>query len=77
MLGFEVKIVPTPDSTKAHLIARLRGDGSKKPVLLAAHADVVGVERETWTEHTLRPSPFTLLLLHSHTARGILPMGIT
>ncbi|WP_204334026.1 M20/M25/M40 family metallo-hydrolase, partial [Klebsiella pneumoniae] len=27
----------------------LRGDGSKKPVLLAAHADVVPVEREKWT----------------------------
>ena len=42
-------IVQTPDSTKAHFIARLKGDGSKKPVLLAAHADVVGVEREKWT----------------------------
>jgi len=47
-LGFDVKIVQTPDSTKAHLIARLKGDGSKRPVLLAAHADVVGVEREKW-----------------------------
>ena len=33
----------------AHVIARLKGDGSKKPILLAAHADVVGVEREKWT----------------------------
>jgi len=48
-LGFEVDIVRTPDSAKAHFIARLRGDGSKRPVLLAAHADVVGVEREKWT----------------------------
>jgi acetylornithine deacetylase/succinyl-diaminopimelate desuccinylase-like protein len=48
-LGFEVKIVPTPDSAKAHIIARLRGDGSKRPVLVAAHADVVGVEREKWS----------------------------
>lgn len=48
-LGFEVTIVQTPDSTKAHFIARLRGDGSRKPVLLAAHADVVGVERDKWT----------------------------
>jgi acetylornithine deacetylase/succinyl-diaminopimelate desuccinylase-like protein len=48
-LGFEVEIVQTPDSAKAHLIARLRGDGSKRPVLLAAHADVVGVEREKWS----------------------------
>src|SRR5262249_7086963 len=28
---------------------RLRGDGSKRPLLLAAHADVVGVERDKWT----------------------------
>lgn len=48
-LGFEVTVVPTPDSGKVHFIARLRGDGSKKPVLLAAHADVVGVERDKWT----------------------------
>jgi len=48
-LGFEVEIVPTPEPGKAHFIARLRGDGSKRPVLLAAHADVVGVEREKWT----------------------------
>lgn len=48
-LGFEVDIIPTPDSGKAHLIARLRGNGSKRPILIAAHADVVGVEREKWT----------------------------
>ena len=48
-LGFEIHIVPTPEAGKAHFIARLKGDGSKKPVLLAAHADVVGVEREKWT----------------------------
>ena len=48
-LGFDVQIVQTPDSGKAHFIARLKGDGSKRPVLLAAHADVVGVEREKWT----------------------------
>src|SRR5690349_10895904 len=48
-LGFDVKIVLTPDSSKAHVIARLHGDGSKRPVLVAAHADVVGVEREKWS----------------------------
>lgn len=49
-LGFEVTIVETPAEGKAHFIARLRGDGSKRPLLLAAHADVVGVERELWTQ---------------------------
>ena len=48
-LGFEVEIIPTPVAGKAHFVARLRGDGSKKPILLAAHADVVGVEREKWS----------------------------
>jgi acetylornithine deacetylase/succinyl-diaminopimelate desuccinylase-like protein len=48
-LGFEVEIIPTPDPVKAHFIARLKGDGSAKPILLAAHADVVGVERDKWT----------------------------
>jgi acetylornithine deacetylase/succinyl-diaminopimelate desuccinylase-like protein len=47
--GFTVEIFPTPDSAKVHFIARLKGDGSKRPILLAAHADVVGVEREKWS----------------------------
>jgi len=47
--GFEIDIIQTPQPGKAHLIARLRGDGSKKPVLIAAHSDVVGVEREKWS----------------------------
>ena len=48
-LGFQIDIVPTPEAGKSHFFARLKGDGSKRPILLAAHADVVGVEREKWT----------------------------
>ena len=48
-LGFEVDVLETPQPGKAHFIARLKGNGSKKPVLIAAHSDVVGVEREKWT----------------------------
>ncbi|HEV2315605.1 MAG TPA: M20/M25/M40 family metallo-hydrolase [Candidatus Acidoferrales bacterium] len=48
-LGAEVEIVPTPEAGRVHFIARIKGDGSKEPVLLAAHGDVVGVEREKWT----------------------------
>lgn len=48
-LGFEIDIVPTAQAGKAHFIARLKGDGTKKPILLAAHADTVGVEREKWS----------------------------
>jgi acetylornithine deacetylase/succinyl-diaminopimelate desuccinylase-like protein len=47
--GFDVKIIPTPDTGKTIIVARLKGDGSKRPVLIAAHADVVGVEREKWS----------------------------
>ena len=48
-LGFEIEVIPTPEPGKSHFIARLRGDGSRRPVLLAAHADVVGVERDKWS----------------------------
>ena len=34
---------------RANLVARLKGNGSKKPVLLMGHLDVVGVERDKWT----------------------------
>jgi acetylornithine deacetylase/succinyl-diaminopimelate desuccinylase-like protein len=47
--GFEVDIIQTPQKGKSHFIARLRGNGAKKPILLAGHADVVGVEREKWS----------------------------
>jgi len=33
--GFEIDIVPTPRPGKAHFIARLRSDGSKKPIRIA------------------------------------------
>jgi acetylornithine deacetylase/succinyl-diaminopimelate desuccinylase-like protein len=34
---------------RGNIVARLRGDGSKRPVLLLGHLDVVGVERDHWT----------------------------
>ena len=37
------------DPARANLVARLRGDGSKRPILLMAHTDVVGVDRDDWT----------------------------
>ena len=48
-LGFQIDIIPTPVAGKTVMFARLKGDGSAKPVLIAAHADVVGVERDKWT----------------------------
>ena len=38
-----------PAPTRAALVARLKGSGKGRPVLLLAHMDVVGVERERWT----------------------------
>src|SRR5579871_3655790 len=34
---------------RANLVARLKGNGSKRPLLLMGHLDVVGVERDKWT----------------------------
>src|SRR5262245_62214559 len=33
---------------RENLVARLRGDGSKRPLLLLAHSDVVGTEGQAW-----------------------------
>jgi acetylornithine deacetylase/succinyl-diaminopimelate desuccinylase-like protein len=49
-LGFETEVIQTPTPGKAHLIARLRSAAPVgKPVLLSAHADTVGVERDLWS----------------------------
>jgi acetylornithine deacetylase/succinyl-diaminopimelate desuccinylase-like protein len=37
------------ETGRGNLLARLKGNGSKKPILLMAHLDVVGVQREKWT----------------------------
>ena len=34
---------------RGNIVARLKGNGKKKPILLMGHIDVVGVEREKWT----------------------------
>ena len=38
-----------PLPNRGALVARLRGNGSAAPVLITAHMDVVGVDREAWT----------------------------
>ena len=37
------------DPARANLVARIKGNGSKKPLLILGHTDVVGVQRERWT----------------------------
>lgn len=38
------------DPDRANLVARIRGNGSKRPILIMGHTDVVGVQAERWTE---------------------------
>ena len=39
----------TPAPRKGNLVARLRGTGARKPILLLAHLDVVEARREDWS----------------------------
>lgn len=38
------------DPERANLVARIKGNGSKRPILIMGHTDVVGVQAEKWTE---------------------------
>lgn len=44
----EVRVL-SPGPRKGNLVARLRGTGARKPILLLAHIDVVEARREDWT----------------------------
>ena len=46
--GIEVEIL-AKDPARGNLVARLPGNGTKEPLLIMAHSDVVGVELESWT----------------------------
>jgi acetylornithine deacetylase/succinyl-diaminopimelate desuccinylase-like protein len=46
--GIENKLL-VPSGARAALIARLRGTGGKRPIILLAHMDVVGVEADKWS----------------------------
>jgi len=43
-------IVPPGGAKKGNLIARLKGTGEKKPLLLLAHIDVVDARKEDWSD---------------------------
>ena len=45
-----------PNDRKGNLVARLRGTGAKKPILIIGHLDVVEAKREDWTT-----DPFTFV----------------
>jgi acetylornithine deacetylase/succinyl-diaminopimelate desuccinylase-like protein len=46
--GIDSEILETLPG-RASVVARLKGDGSKKPILLMGHEDVVPVDRSHWT----------------------------
>ena len=46
--GIETQLFE-PAPGRAALVARLRGDGSRRPVVLMGHMDVVGVEAAKWS----------------------------
>jgi acetylornithine deacetylase/succinyl-diaminopimelate desuccinylase-like protein len=37
------------DPARANLVARIKGNGAKKPILVMGHSDTVGVQREKWS----------------------------
>jgi acetylornithine deacetylase/succinyl-diaminopimelate desuccinylase-like protein len=39
----------TLEAGRGNVVARLKGNGSKKPLLLMGHLDTVGVQKEKWT----------------------------
>jgi acetylornithine deacetylase/succinyl-diaminopimelate desuccinylase-like protein len=49
------------EPSRANIVARLKGNGSRKPILLLAHSDVVGVQKDKWTVEpfaAVRKPPF-------------------
>jgi acetylornithine deacetylase/succinyl-diaminopimelate desuccinylase-like protein len=36
------------EANRANLVARVKGNGSKRPILLMGHTDVVGVQKDKW-----------------------------
>lgn len=53
--GVEAQILESAPG-RGNLIARLRGNGAKKPMLLVAHIDVVPVEGQPWTSKPFEPT---------------------
>lgn len=45
--GIPLKIFAL-EADRANLVARIKGNGKKRPILVMGHTDVVGVQREKW-----------------------------
>src|SRR5260370_38370702 len=50
-----------PNSAHANLVARLRGTGDRKPILLISHLNVVEARKEDWTT-----GPFQFVEQHGY-----------
>ena len=37
------------DANRANIVARIKGNGKKRPILIMGHTDVVGVEKDKWS----------------------------
>jgi acetylornithine deacetylase/succinyl-diaminopimelate desuccinylase-like protein len=42
-------IILEKEAGRGNLVARIKGNGKKRPIILMGHLDTVGVEREKWT----------------------------
>ncbi|MFQ5610419.1 MAG: M20/M25/M40 family metallo-hydrolase, partial [Woeseiaceae bacterium] len=47
--GIEYEVLAL-EQERANLVTRIKGNGSKQPILLMGHTDVVGVQRDKWFE---------------------------
>ena len=58
----------SPAPRKGNLVARLRGSGARKPILLLAHIDVVPANREDWSVDPFKLSRRTAISTHAAAA---------
>ena len=58
---FDAETIPCqvfePSSGRGNLLATVKGNGKKKPILLLSHMDVVPVEKEQWSVHPFAGIP--------------------
>jgi acetylornithine deacetylase/succinyl-diaminopimelate desuccinylase-like protein len=54
------------DASRANLVARIKGNGTRRPILIMGHTDVVGVQRERWSVDPFAAIPNSGII----TARG-------
>src|SRR4030065_2806406 len=51
--GFPQEAITIVESApnRVNLVARIKGDGTERPLLMSGHVDVVPVERERWSHN--------------------------